>query len=399
MPSTLTWLDSSEKQRRRMKDVLDLFKEQGTRDELGISTIRDAFSDALFPGTGALQTRARYFFFIPWMYQALEDKKVPSAEIERRARRFEVALIDVLADSADPAGAIGRQSRASLQRLPSNIYWSGLGVLGIRKVQGSQEQYHRSLDRYYGLRRGLKNEDGERIDEISANWANLPSVPADFPTSAGFSLTAEESGYLSERIIAAAPASFFAFLMRQKENYGDRSWPWDSDLLDAVDAGIRRQLVHARNFSMVMHGAAILYNLMLSEKVDNAEWVETLRTSFADWTAELLANRKAFENTPLVDLWRCIEDSGAAIGAKTRQFVTAWVDLATTSPRPEALADAPIARSLVHQREVFLKGPLARLDNARARELWNGAAGLGRLTYRWSNVRTLCADVFTGRPD
>ena len=399
MPSTLTWLDSSEKQRRKMKDVLDLFKERGTRDELGISTIRDTFSDALFPGTGALQTRARYFFFIPWMYQALEDRKVLSAEIERRARRFEVALIDVLADSANPAGAIGRQSRASLQRLPSNIYWSGLGVLGIRKVQGSQDQYHRSLDRYYGLRRGLKNEDGERIDDISTNWVNLPPAPADFPASTGFSLTTEESSYLSERIIAAAPASFLAFLMRQKDNYGDKSWPWDPEILDAVDVGIRRQLVHARNFSMVMHGAAILYNLMLSEKVNNNEWVETLRASFAEWSAELLANRMVFENNPLVDLWRCTESSGAAIGTQSRQFVTGWVDLATTSPRPDALADAPLARSLVHQREVFLKGKLARLDNARARELWNGAAGLGRLSYRWNNARTLCADVFAARQD
>jgi hypothetical protein len=397
MPSTFTWLDSSEKQRRKMKDVLDLFREQGTRDELGISTIRDAFADALFPGTGALQTRARYFFFIPWMYQALEDRKVPSANIERRARRFEVDLIDVLADSDDPDGAIGRQSRAALQRLPSNIYWSGLGLLGIRKFQGSQDQYHRSLDRYYGARRGNKNDDGERIDEISANWVNLPSSPPDFPASAIFSLAAEEADYLSERIIAAAPASFLAFLMRQTEDRADKSVPWDSEILDAVDASIRRQLEHGRNFSMVMHGAAVLYNLMLSEKVNNDEWVQKYRTAFAEWSSELLASRDALENRPLDDLWRCIEDCGAAIGRPTRQFVTRWVELVTAAPRPEAVADAPIARALVHQREVSLKQALARLDNPRARELWTGAAGLGRLTYRWYNARILCTDIFAAR--
>jgi len=32
-----------------MLDVVDLFKEQNTRDELGIGTIRDAIADLLFP--------------------------------------------------------------------------------------------------------------------------------------------------------------------------------------------------------------------------------------------------------------------------------------------------------------------------------------------------------------
>ena len=52
-----------------MLDVVDLFKEQNTRDELGIGAIRDAVADLLFPGTGTVQTRARYFLFIPWIYQ------------------------------------------------------------------------------------------------------------------------------------------------------------------------------------------------------------------------------------------------------------------------------------------------------------------------------------------
>jgi hypothetical protein len=32
-----------------------------TRDELGIGSVRDAFAELLFPGTGAIMTRARYF--------------------------------------------------------------------------------------------------------------------------------------------------------------------------------------------------------------------------------------------------------------------------------------------------------------------------------------------------
>ena len=77
--STFTWIDHSEKQRRQILEAIDLFREKDTRDELGIAGIRDTFSDMLFPGTGALQTRARYFLFVPWMYLDFEAKRVSSS--------------------------------------------------------------------------------------------------------------------------------------------------------------------------------------------------------------------------------------------------------------------------------------------------------------------------------
>ena len=58
MPSTFTWLDYSEHERRKMLDVIELFGERTTRDELGLGSIRDAFADLLFPGTSTIQTRA-----------------------------------------------------------------------------------------------------------------------------------------------------------------------------------------------------------------------------------------------------------------------------------------------------------------------------------------------------
>ena len=72
--STFTRIDHSEKQRRQILEAIDLFREKDTRDELGIAGIRDTFSDILFSGTGSLQTRARYFFFVPWMYLRFEEE-------------------------------------------------------------------------------------------------------------------------------------------------------------------------------------------------------------------------------------------------------------------------------------------------------------------------------------
>src|SRR5664279_1959753 len=139
--STFAWIDYSEKQRRQILEAIDLFREKDTRDELGVAGIRDAFSDMLFPGTGSLQTRARYFLFVPWMYLGFEAARVSSAEVARKGRAFEIALIDRLADSSDPAGTIGIQARSSLQRIPSSIYWNGLKLLGISQFPGSQAEY------------------------------------------------------------------------------------------------------------------------------------------------------------------------------------------------------------------------------------------------------------------
>ncbi len=106
-----------------MLEVVQLFAEQTTRDELGLGSVWDAFSEMLFPGTSTIQTRARYFFFIPWIYQALEHKRIPSARFAAEARRAEVALIRPLVESAAPDGTIGRGAREALQRLPSSVYW------------------------------------------------------------------------------------------------------------------------------------------------------------------------------------------------------------------------------------------------------------------------------------
>jgi hypothetical protein len=62
MISAFVWLDYSERERRKMLDVVDLFREHDTRDELGIGSVRDAFADALFLGTSTIMTRAHTFF-------------------------------------------------------------------------------------------------------------------------------------------------------------------------------------------------------------------------------------------------------------------------------------------------------------------------------------------------
>ena len=94
--STISWLDSSEHERRSVMELVSALNEPGTLDELGIGTIRDTIADTLFPSTSTIQTRARYFLFIPWILKVVEEGSPRGAEAKKVA-------LDL--DQAPPADA------------------------------------------------------------------------------------------------------------------------------------------------------------------------------------------------------------------------------------------------------------------------------------------------------
>lgn len=399
MRSTLTWLDYSEHDRRKMVDVISAFREQDTRDELGIGTIRDGFADIFFPGTSTIQTRARYFLFVPWMYLQLEQKKIDSARAPQWARGRETNLIAALEDSGSRRGNIGREARDKLKRLPSNIYWQGLRVWGIRQFPGSQDQYHRSLDRYYATRgQMLRNDDGEPVSGFAeANWhPGLPSPPDGFPWDATFALRRQDAEYLRDRILFRVGSSLLAHLVRLDDPPADTDFPWESEFYGGFPPEIRKGVDHARLFSEAIHGAALLYNLMLAETSNREEAIQKYREDLATWQDMISQRRGAFLAWDRDSFWRVFDPGVIRIPSRTRQFVTQWLDGAMYSGENQRVADSEPLRTLIHERERMLKRGQARLDNPRALELWSGAAGTGRLDYRWGITRTIVTDILEG---
>ena len=184
MPSTFAWVDFTDSDRRKMLDVLDLFSEHETRDEMGLGTIRDAFADYFFPGTSTIQTRARYILFIPWLFRDLERKNLSTSEYTAQARQVEIQLIYSLLEGRDIQGIIGQDAKKSLRRLPSDIYWAGLGSWGIRQFQGSRSQYFRYLPTFCRSKRNqVRNDDNEAIDQVKENWhMGIPKSPEGLMT-------------------------------------------------------------------------------------------------------------------------------------------------------------------------------------------------------------------------
>lgn len=392
MPSTFSWLDYSEQHRKQMLDVVDLFREQETRDELGIGTVRDAFADMLFPGTSTIQTRARYFLFVPWIYLQLEGKRVPSDQVRTKARKAEVALIYTLLGTDDTAGLLGKQAKETLQRLPSSVYWQGLRVLGICLFPGSQDQYHRSLDAYY---RRANREDAAEAGRPH-NWhPSLPPIPDGFPGAASLRLEPAESRYLRDRVLARASGTLFAFLIDADHSAADVGFPWEHPLFAEFPAHIREQLEHARNFSDAIHGAAYLYNLLLAEKRGGAELIDHYRGAIEEWVEAVEERRAPLRGWDRRRFWQLVMNSGARVTPQTRLFIDSWLEITATEDVSAAVT-GDAARRLVGDRERALKRGLSRLNNARALELWSGAAGTAALDYRWPRARVILEDVEAG---
>ncbi len=400
--SSFTWLDYSEHERRKMLDVVDQFRERDTRDELGLGSIRDSFADQLFPGTSTIMTRARYFLLVAWTYQRLESKQVSSAQIASRARRAETELIDVIEESDDHDGNIGRFAKTTLKRLPSSVYWQGLGVWGIRAFAGSQSQYHRSLDRHYLLasRHGRRTQerDEEHDDLASSNWhAGLLPAPADFPDRCSLSLSRAEAEYVAERIRLSplCAGSLLAELVARGRSGDTVEFAWEHPDVGELPAKLRELLLHARNFSEVMHGAALLYNLILAEQAKWKDGIATYREALATWAKTLVTRARVFSEWNRQRFWEIVRIGNPRISAGSQAFVTAWIDLALAGDAARIHRSQP-AWTLIRDREKRLKRSLARIDNPRAQELWNGDSGSGQLEFRWRISQRLLTDIFDG---
>lgn len=393
MPSSLTWVDYDSAAREKTLQIISLFKERDSRDELGLGAIRDSFSDLLFPGTNTIQTRLRYMLIVPWVFRQLEAKKIPSSEIRARVRRLEVQLIQPLLDSGDSRGTIGAEARENVKRLPSDIYWLGLGNWKILRFDGSIYDYYGSLDHIYEIRKhaSVHGDDVAEVSDVPTWHPHLPDPPENFPWELSFALTREESEFLRDVIVAAADGSLLGWLARERR-LADVERPWEHPDLARFPEPIRETLHHARLFSDVMRGAAILYNLMLAEIDERGSLIEEHRESISGWAETI--DRETVSAWSFPDLWETVGNSEHTIRPKTRGFVEDWARYA--GENPHGVADDKEARNLVKEREGFLKKNHSRFVNERAREQWSGYAGIRQMTFRWPTARTFLEDLVRG---
>ena len=397
-PAGLAWLDYSETDQRRAREILAPFLVRESRDELGLGRIRDTLSDTLFPGTSFLLTRARYLLFVPWLYREGARRGHGGPKLTQWVQRHERQLIGALHRGGDHAGLIGLFAGAAVRILPSSIYWNTLRRFGILRREGTEGQVA-------GLRQISRPQDEatEFLEHSDSVWApSTPSAPDDFfdYEICNFTLTQDEATWLAERIVDAVPDSLLQFLvMRGKRQSSNARYAWDEPEAAAAEGPVRDALDEARRFAIAMHGAALLYNLLLAERAEEVRLSghegrrDQYKSRLDEWQEDFQEiNAGAWD---LNGLWALVGTQGRPAALPTRSFVCEWVDLARESGgRP---ADDGRARELIRRREHLQKRGQARLSNDKLMRQWGGASGSGRLNFRWPVVRRILNEIVDGR--
>ncbi|CCH89523.1 conserved protein of unknown function [Modestobacter italicus] len=386
MPSTIAWLDSSREEQRRMREVINLFAQTESRDELGIGQVRDAFSDLLFPGTSTLHTRARYLLLIPWCYRSAAKAARDAEDLERRASQNERRLIVALNDAGATDGLIGRQVLTKLKTLPSTLYWSALGQYGVL-VGGLADECDQ---------RAPHQEADELVERAPHMW-DVPPPPEGFPeTASTLDLSFDEAVWVKDHLVRGSRGSLLEVLLTgQASDWLQLEHAWDVPTNDPDLTALRQ---HARLFSLCVHGAALSYNLALAKKYDSAGYdtvpnpVDRYSDEITGWIDRVKEEATTLSDWDLPDMWSRVKAKNPNVSWATRRFFEDWVELLRQGASP----DDGSAMSLVCARERAVKKTQSRLINEKLLRGWSGASGTRPLTYRWSNVQQLVGDVVDG---
>ena len=387
----LGWIDFSKSEREKILIVLDTFKEQGVLDELGIAPIRDGFSDLFFPGTSTIQTRAKYFFIVPYALKDLELNNEKSySKLKKQLDDTEEKCARTLLDiDFHERGIIGRRSIASnkwLKRTPASIYWAGLRRYQIFKAKMSIDQYIKLIsfqkqNRSNILKLGNRNDENDEQDDKDAgigqkvHLLNIPSYNPNWINEFDMNLTPEEGQFLKNQIISSCGNSMMAYIL--KENMHEvleiNSFRDLEGIIDKFPEKIQNDYYRAKSFSEFIYVLRVIYNMIVSEDEN-----ESAKKEFAQ-----LEPISQFANVNFEEIFSSLKIYNPPL----KTFLIKSRELMKDS-------DEDGLKNLIKSREILLKGE-NRSKTAHPGEfdknIW--FAG-GYLDYRFYNAKNIIRDIF-----
>ncbi|MFZ3132124.1 MAG: DUF6361 family protein [Desulfosporosinus sp.] len=381
----LGWIDYSKDERNKITSILRLLGTQTALDELGIGTVRDGFSDLLFPGISTIQTRAKYFVLIPYLYTDAEKHKFNRySEVRTWISKQEERLIKTLVENSgkDEDGIIGSRTYKqgkTLKIKPSSIYWNGLRRTGIlRQSEFSIDNaceiafVHSKKRSEISLKAEGDNESGDDRDVLNDGLVLFsPILPDyDYMSESTIELTQYEAIYLLEHFIQSegTEKSLMAYMLSHHLLF-DNFFGVDTDVLPER---LRYIVSLAQDFASFIYGAHILYNVIYSEGSD-AEMTEV----FSEWKDK---EYRAVNLDAIITVSSCPRHTGDFL----RRF-----DHCINSDDIEA------AKQAVIDREKYIKRDRAKLckpDQYR----YETPIHYYKLDYRYSTAATIMTDIYEG---
>ena len=220
---------------------------------------------------------------------------------------------------------------------------------------------------------------------------DLPKPPAGFPNGVHFELTRDEALFIRDRITLSHPESLLSWLALEGRPT-DISAPWRHPNFGSMSDRHKDVLEHARRFSVMMHGASLLYNVLLARLSQSQEIEDRHSEAFEKWCQEI--TEIALDEWSLESLWELTVDDEHRITWATRSFVESWISLVKSDRY--GILGSDRARELIRGRETSLKKTQSRFSNRDALQQWGGGSGLGRLNYRWQTAQIFLNDLYRG---
>ncbi len=308
-PMSLGWLDNNQAEQDKIKEMLSLLQEKGTLDEIGIGTIRDAFSNLLFPGITTIQTRAKYLVILLYLFReadvleqkaARKNNPLSPDELIRFINDSQDKLVKVFKDNGlNEHGIIGIRARNVVQK-PSFIYWGALRTFGMINPNLSLKQmcdliYKNAVETE--KKRNPSVRDNKNNDDY---FEDAPDACFDYPAiyspvtwnidnwreGLNMNLTCDEAEFISRKILSS-PASKNSALAQLLKYYRDNKISCEIKNFNqipeaALDERMKAILQLAKAFREFIYGAHIAYNYLLSGKND-----VFLKEAFDDWKGKL----------------------------------------------------------------------------------------------------------------
>jgi len=390
--STVGWIVGTLAER---EEILALLQDDGVhepRDELGMASLRDVMSEAFFPGVTTIQTRAKYFLFVPAMYDRIENDRRLRSRPEASIKELEEELLaGLLMRHANDSqrGIIGERFKRPPQNPSSGIYWRGLSTWTIRRFHNTRGQYHAWLRQPARSLQWREIEEG--VEETQTRWRSR-NFGDDVLVNPTLELQPDEAQFLQEcvlRLPAKPDRSLMTDLLR--EDVSGCSQLWETEAVTSGDAAVAQLALDAERVSAAVHGAMLLYNLLCARRFAPAA-VEFWDDSLEGWRAQHPA--KGWVDWDLAGFWAQVEHLPFGVNAhrRTASFLSRWADVLRREN--VTLAALKQAEELLVRREQRTKPGRERLSGRCSQQNWT-AAGVGAepLSFRWPRAKQMLIDM------
>jgi hypothetical protein len=400
--ANIGWIDFSPTHRARVGTILELLKPEGMVDELGVGVIRDTIADLLFPGISTIQTRAKYFFIIPYIlneYQQLktnqQSREKPEKFLERREYEVMWQLGD-LYNHEEGHGVIGisKHKPQKVMRRPSEIYWNGISRYNLINTYGlgMQSFFAKRKNSFMGTMLSLPQGDDSPGDDIDAEFDNKFGIrftcDKNWNENLSLDLTSNEAEILRDKILSHVKHSALSQLLENHNFYSEFASVNSfkelalKGIYQEVPQTFKKLLILAHDFSELMYGAHIAYNCLLQTAKFNSTNYED---DWLDWSNSLenrMIDFMRFDPNELFTLALTVKEH-------SRQFISAWWQFINSDR-----SDTTLRNLLVENQEFHNKRGKARLrlkNHDDIRE--NRWIGLKQLDYRYSNAKVILNDI------